>query len=89
MKPGTEQFNDWIERRWPNSERKQREAAAHFGWDETFISKLCQGVRTPGLTNAVTIERETGIPVEAWLASALDLSEPSVSVPVHRQSGKR
>lgn len=74
MKTGAEQFLEWMIRRWPGTERPQRDAAEHFGWDETFISKLCQEKRTPGLTNAIRIERETGIPVEAWVSSELDES---------------
>ena len=49
-----------------------REAAEHFGWHESFISQLINGVRVPGLENAVKIERETGIPVEAWLPTSVD-----------------
>lgn len=75
MESGAEQFRDWLDRRWPNSGRKQREAADHFSWDETFISALLAGRRSPGLTNAIRIERETGIPVEAWVSSELDESE--------------
>lgn len=76
MKRGAEQLADWMRRR----ELNQRETAAHFGWDETFISQLCRGARMPGLTNAVKIERETGIPVEAWVSSELDTSEQVVAV---------
>ena len=72
MKTGAEQLVDWMARRGFT----QREAAAHFGWDETFISQLRTGRRTPGLTNAIRIERETGIPVEAWMSSAVDEPEP-------------
>lgn len=50
----------------------QREAAEHFGWDETYVSQLVNGRRSPGLDNAILIERLTGIPVEAWASSALD-----------------
>jgi len=85
MKPGHEQFKDWIERRFPNSDRKAREAAALFGWEESFISKLVRGDRTPGLTNAHIIERETGISTEAWLSSALD----NTSQPIAASTGKR
>ncbi len=61
---------EWIRRR----HFTQREAAAHFNWDETFVSMLVTGRRTPGLANAVIIERETGIAVEAWLSSGPDKS---------------
>ena len=79
MKSGAEQLKDWMDRRWPLSTRKQREAAEHLGWDETFISQLLRGVRTPGLTNAIKIERLSGIPVEAWVSSELDEAEESVA----------
>lgn len=66
----------------------QREAAEHFGWDETFVSRLlADGARhqKPGLDNAIKIERETGIPVEAWVSSELD----KVAQPVTTRGGKR
>lgn len=47
----------------------QTEAAAFFEWDITFLSKLLNGHRKPGLTNAIRIERLTGISVEAWEVS--------------------
>lgn len=78
MQSGAEQLKDWMDRRWPASTRKQRDAAAHFDWDETFISQLCRGARAPGLTNAIRIERETGIPVEAWVSSELDTHAAAV-----------
>jgi len=74
MKSGAEQLKDWMDRRGFN----QREAASHFGWDETFVSMLCRGTRSPGLGNAVKIERETGIPVEAWMSDELDESAERV-----------
>ena len=66
---------DWMKRRGFNA----TEAAAYFGWDLTFVSKLVNGHRLPGLTNAIKLERETGIPVEAWLPSAVDTEAESVS----------
>lgn len=44
----------------------QREAARIIGVHYTFLNQILAGRRTPGLANAVTIERETGIPVAAW-----------------------
>lgn len=70
MKSGAEQLKDWMDRRGFN----QTETAVHFGWDITFISQLVNARRNPGLTNAVKIERETGIPVEAWVSSEVDES---------------
>jgi plasmid maintenance system antidote protein VapI len=71
MKPGAAQLRDWMDRRALN----QRETAELFGWDETFISQLVNRRRVPGLTNAIRIERETGIPVESWVSSARDESD--------------
>ena len=81
MQTGAEQLADWMKRRLFN----QQQAAAHFGWDNTFISQLVTGRRSPGLTNAIRIERETGIPVEAWVSSAVDESETVTSA----RGGKR
>ena len=67
MKTGPEQLKDWMHRR----RFLQREAAEHLGWHEAYISQLLNGHRVPGLDNAVEIERKTGIPVEAWVASEL------------------
>lgn len=73
MQDGATQLLDWMKRRGFT----QTEAAEFFGWDMTFVSKLVNGHRLPGLVNAVKIERETGIPVEAWVSSELDTaSEP-------------
>lgn len=72
MPTGAEQLKDWIERRWPLSSRKAREAAEYLGYDESFISQLLRGDRRPGLTNAINIERKSGIPVEAWVSSEVD-----------------
>lgn len=66
MKSGPEQLRDWMERRGFN----QRETADHFGWTESYVSLLLRFERSPGLPNAMAIERETGIPAEAWLAEA-------------------
>src|SRR5207245_533249 len=56
MQSGPEQFRDWIGRRFVGSSRAQRDAAAHFGWDETFLSRLLAGRQVPGLLNAIRIE---------------------------------
>lgn len=68
MQSGPEQLKDWMHRR----RFLQREAAEYLGWHETYISQLLTGARTPGLDNAVHIERQTGIPIEAWTSTDLD-----------------
>lgn len=80
MKSGAEQLKDWMHRR----RFLQREAADHFGWDETYISQLVKSRRVPGLLNAIAIERETGIPVEAWASSELD--KHAETVPTDRSN---
>lgn len=62
----------------------QKEAAEYFGYHETYISQLLSGARTPGLENAVHIERMSGIPVEAWASSEQD----SEAVPAGAKSSK-
>lgn len=71
MKSGPEQLKDWMHRR----RFLQREAAEYLGFDETFVSHLVNGKRSPGLDNAIILERRTGIPVEAWLSDDADTSE--------------
>jgi plasmid maintenance system antidote protein VapI len=68
VKSGAEQLKDWMHRR----RFMQKEAAEHLGFDVTYVSHLVAGRRVPGLDNALVIERETGIPVEAWASIALD-----------------
>lgn len=76
MKSGAEQFKDWMHRRFGH-DSPQRDTAILFGWDRTFVSALIRGRRIPGLVNAIKIERETGIPVEAWAASELEEARAS------------
>ena len=67
MLAGPEQFKDWMRRRGFT----QADACRYLGFDEPYLSGLLTGRRSPGLANAVHIERLTGIPVESW-ASELD-----------------
>ena len=76
MKSGAEEFKAWMDRARLN----QRQTAGYFGWDETFISQLVTGKRVPGLPNAIRIERETGIPGEAWVPTDMDTSADQESV---------
>lgn len=74
MLSGAEQLKDWMRRRG----FKQADAARHLEVDEPYISVLCSGKRTPGLENAILIERRTGIPVEAWSSNEVGESETLV-----------
>jgi transcriptional regulator with XRE-family HTH domain len=56
----------------------QAEAARYLGFDAPYVSVLLSGKRTPGLDNAINLERLTGIPVEAWASSELGDSEVPV-----------
>lgn len=67
MLSGPEQFKDWMRRRGFT----QADACRYLQFDEPYLSGLLTGRRSPGLANAIHIERLTGISVEAW-ASALD-----------------
>lgn len=93
MQSGAEQLRDWMARRWPESSRPQRDTAEYLGWDETFVTKVVNGVRYPGLANAIMLERKTGIPVEAWVSTELDKAGEADTnnrrKPVARQGGKR
>lgn len=81
MQDGRTQFRDWIDRRGIN----QHEAALLLGMSDVFVSQLLAGSRTPGLANAVKIERETGITAASW--TLREVSEP-VGVGIS-MSGKR
>lgn len=70
MQSGPEQFRDWMRRRGFT----QADAARYLSYDEPYISVLLSGKRSPGLWNAIHIERYAGIPVEAW-ASDIDESD--------------
>ena len=64
-------MRDWMERRGFN----QTETANYLGFDIPYISQLVNGARNPGLANAVLIERQTGIPVEAWATAGDESGE--------------
>lgn len=65
----------WLKR----SKLTQSQAAEMLGCTPVFMSQLLSGVRRPALTNAVLIERHTGVPAESWLLT--DISEPSAVPP--------
>lgn len=69
-----ERLGQWIER----SKLNQTEAAAVIGMEKTQLSHILNAKRTPGLQNAVKIERATGIPAEAWLSTEMDETAEAV-----------
>ncbi len=89
MPTGAEQLKDWMDRRWPLSTRKARDTAEYLGYDESFISQLLRGDRRPSLLNAINIERKSGIPVEAWVSSALDESDDVVLTKARKRQQDR
>ena len=79
MQTGAQELKDWIDRRWPLSARKQREAAEYLDWDESFLCAVLAGRRGLNLARAVQLERLSGIPVEVWLSRDLDTSDEPTS----------
>lgn len=71
MATGREQLADWITRRFGEKGEpvhgQQTLAAELLKLDRSYLSQVLAGKRGVGLENAVKIERETGIPVEAWV----------------------
>jgi len=57
----------WITR----STLNQLEASRVIGIDPTQLNHILKGKRSPGLLNAVKIERATGITVDGWVSSEL------------------
>lgn len=60
---GKERLAKYIER----SRLKQCELADLIGITDSYLSQLLSGRRSPGLSNALKIEAETGVPVESWV----------------------
>lgn len=74
MQLGPEQFRDWMRRRGFT----QADACRYLEFTEPYLSDLLNGRGSPGLANAVHLERLTGIPVEAWTSelAVADDAEP-------------
>lgn len=86
MQSGRERLRDWIDR----SKVNQREAAVILGMSDVFLSQILNGVRTPGLDNAVKIEQVTGIAVESWLLNKVSRDDDNEPVAAgKRKSAKR
>jgi plasmid maintenance system antidote protein VapI len=69
MQSGSDQLRDWIRRR---GFATQVEAAEYLGIETSTFSLLVNGKRSPGLNNALDLEKKTGIPVEAWATDGDD-----------------
>lgn len=82
MQLGPEQFKDWMRRRGFT----QADAARYLQFDEPYVSVLLSGKRSPGLTNAIHIERLTGIPVEAWAVTPIDETDPAVAAQARKRT---
>jgi plasmid maintenance system antidote protein VapI len=76
MQSGPDQFRDWMRRRGFN----QADASRYLEFEPPYVSDLLTERRTPGLTNAILIERRTGIPVEAWTSIEVDDSVEAVAL---------
>lgn len=75
MQSGPEQLKDWMRRRGFT----QADAARYLAIDEPYVSVLLSGKRTPGLANAIHLERLTGIPVEAWASTSIGEAQQPVA----------
>jgi transcriptional regulator with XRE-family HTH domain len=61
---------------WIVLHTNQREFAKDIGIDESYLSQVLAGLRTPRLPILGRIERETGIPVGGWVPSTHGTSAP-------------
>jgi transcriptional regulator with XRE-family HTH domain len=74
MRSGSEQFNNWIIRRFPGGATNE-EIASELGMDQSLVTKLRKGTRGVGLTFAHRIYQVTGIPMHAWLSDSCEETE--------------
>jgi plasmid maintenance system antidote protein VapI len=68
MKSGIKQLKKWMVRR----DVDLREAAEIIGVHYTYLSKILNDRRAPGLQSALRIQHSTGIPVMAWREQNVD-----------------
>lgn len=74
MHSGRERLAAWLKR----SNLNQREGAKLLRLHWTFLNQILLGRRSPGLANAVLIERVTGVPVEAWLSTRVSKRDQAI-----------
>lgn len=72
MQSGSEQLLEWMERKGFDT---RTQAAKFLGVDKSIVTKLAKGTRKPGRESAIRLQRQTGIPIEAWSSDASDTSE--------------
>lgn len=60
---GADQFKQWIK---VKGFKTKTQAAKFLGLDKSIVTKLANGQRCPGRTNALWLLDKTGIPVSAW-----------------------
>ena len=61
MTKGAKQFAQLFEK------PSQRDVAKRLEIDESYVSLLVSGQRTPSLQLAARIQEELGIPIDAWV----------------------
>ena len=66
---GCRRLRAWMDR---SKLTNQVEAARVIGISYYYFNKIYLGIRVPGRDTAVQIEKETGVPVEAWASIRLD-----------------
>ena len=86
MQSGRQRLRDWIER----SKVNQTQAAEILSMNAVMLSQILNGVRRPGLSTALTIERITGVSVESWMLTPLsDTADDEPARASKRQIAKR
>ncbi len=62
MMHGRQRLREWLRR----SLMSQRDFAAKISVSDGYLSQMLSGNRRPKLEMLMTIEAETGVPVESW-----------------------
>ena len=67
MEHGSTQLADWIDRK----DYSQAEAARKLGLHKSTLNKILKGTRLPGRQSATTIRDVAGVPLDAWMPTAV------------------
>lgn len=81
LNDGAQQVLDWIARQGLN----QREAAGKLGIGKDYLNHIVCRRSKVGLRTALRIERTTGIPVEVWESTDVDIQEPTKSAKARKR----